>query len=350
VNDGNVENFRFKRITNPEDPGYGGIFDAYGMASAHAVTSFLKSGICALTTKESKFFNNEQLSKELLVAAGYLKKVQHEDGTIDLLSTNFHSTPDTGFIVKWLCPTYHLLEKSQVPQKEALMTALAWFLLPRSTGVQADNEPLGLRNYLGAYIPLIRDRNMLTLHGAVFTRSASWLGYLIYLGAYLHVVLSADARMIGWGYMVVGAGYFAGTLVAGNWLNAMSLRSLLATCMGVMATLMAIQLILSVGLAMSFALMVVISLAAAICIVSHNTLIQNETSAGRATTSGLSTMMFGLGGAFGGAFGGALIAAGGFAALGIGMSVLLALSVLLVGKPRSQGSVTRDPATSSAPS
>ncbi|MFC4873544.1 hypothetical protein [Negadavirga shengliensis] len=128
MNDGNVENLRFKRITNPEDPGYGGISDAYGMASAHAVTSFLKSGICALATEESKFYNNESLSKELLAAAEYLKKVQHEDGTIDLLSTNFHSTPDTGFIVKWLCPTYHLLERGQVPQKEALMTALAGFL------------------------------------------------------------------------------------------------------------------------------------------------------------------------------------------------------------------------------
>ena len=36
--------------------------------------------------------------------------VQHDDGTIDLHSTNFHSTPDTAFFVNYLSPVYIVLK------------------------------------------------------------------------------------------------------------------------------------------------------------------------------------------------------------------------------------------------
>jgi predicted MFS family arabinose efflux permease len=223
-------------------------------------------------------------------------------------------------------------------------TALARLVLPRSAGPRVENEPFHPRSYLSAYRPLFRDRNMLALYIALFTRTACWLGYFIYLGAYLNIVLAAGTRTIGWGYMVAGAGFFAGTFIAGGWLNNLGLRPLLAICLGVMAPLMVIQLTSPVGLATAFAFMAAISFVAAISSVCLNTLLQNETPAGRATTSGLGTMMFGLGAAAGGALGGVLIAVGGFPALGIGLSSLLAISIFLVWKPRGQGLVTLIPA------
>jgi hypothetical protein len=45
------------------------------------------------------------------------------------VSTNFHSTPDTGFIVKWLAPCWRLLEKSEVSAKQGLSDSLKQFLL-----------------------------------------------------------------------------------------------------------------------------------------------------------------------------------------------------------------------------
>jgi MFS transporter, DHA1 family, inner membrane transport protein len=221
-----------------------------------------------------------------------------------------------------------------------LVTVLARLLLPPLAAPPGESEPFQFRSYLGAYRPLLRDRNMLALYGALFTRAACWLGYFIYLGGYLSLVLGTDTRTIGWGYMVAGTGFFVGTLIAGGRLNSLGLRPLLVLCLGVMAPLMVAQLTLPVGLAAAFALMTVISFVAAISAVCLNTVLQNETPAGRATTAGLGSLMFGLGSAAGGALGGALIAIGGFPALGIGLASLLSISIFLVWKPRGEGSVT----------
>lgn len=100
------------------------------------------------------------------------------------------------------------------------------------------------------------------------------------------------------------------------------------------------NLTIPVGLAAAFALMAAISFVAAVSAVCLNTLLQNETSAGQATKSGLGTMMIGLGSAAGGALGGALIAVGGFPALGIGLPGLLSSrsswSGNLAGRTRSR--------------
>ncbi|CAN5842997.1 hypothetical protein BH24BAC1_BH24BAC1_19980 [soil metagenome] len=128
LNDERVKRLRKARVTDQNDPAYGGILDGYEMAHAHNATAFIQSGICALVSKESAFSSNRELTGELVLAAKHLLKLQHADGTIDLLSTNFHSTPDLGFIVKWLCPVYRLLDKSSVPGRKALVQPLGEFL------------------------------------------------------------------------------------------------------------------------------------------------------------------------------------------------------------------------------
>ena len=128
LNDQRVESHRKVRVTDKTNPAYGGILDGNDIAHAHGVTSFLQAGLCALVSKESVYYNSKALMAELVPAAKYLQKLQHPDGTIDLFSTNFHSTPDLGFIVKWLAPGYRLLNKSSVPGKKALLQPLTEFL------------------------------------------------------------------------------------------------------------------------------------------------------------------------------------------------------------------------------
>ncbi|MEX2514503.1 MAG: hypothetical protein WD398_16495 [Cyclobacteriaceae bacterium] len=128
-NDGSVDRILERYISEKSDPKFGAILDAYAIPSPHASTSFLKSGICALITEESKYFKDGSLLEKLGHAANFLLNLQHEDGTIDLLSTNFHSTPDTGFIVKWLAPIYRMLLVSGVSQKELITQPLLTFLM-----------------------------------------------------------------------------------------------------------------------------------------------------------------------------------------------------------------------------
>ncbi|MEX0882664.1 MAG: hypothetical protein WDZ72_04255 [Cyclobacteriaceae bacterium] len=128
-NDGSVDRILEWYISEKSDPKLGAILDAYGIPSPHASTSFLKSGICALITEESKYHKDGSLLEKLGHSAKFLLNLQHEDGTIDLLSTNFHSTPDTGFIVKWLAPIYRMLLASTVSQKEKISQPLFTFLM-----------------------------------------------------------------------------------------------------------------------------------------------------------------------------------------------------------------------------
>jgi hypothetical protein len=128
-NDGSVKRILERYVDDKDSVYYGAVLDSYEMVTAHSLTSFLRAGICALISPESVYFNGQELKEKLLLSCNYLRSLQHADGTIDLVSTNFHSTPDTGFIVKWLAPVWRLLENSEVSAKESLSVALKQFLL-----------------------------------------------------------------------------------------------------------------------------------------------------------------------------------------------------------------------------
>lgn len=127
-NDINLSNILQRFVGNRNSSKYGGVLDAYGMATAHSATSLIKTGLNALVSEESEFYGDKELVSSLAACCEFLLSVQHEDGTVDLVSTNFHSTPDIGFIVKWLAPGYRLLAESTVPNKAAILTPLRQFL------------------------------------------------------------------------------------------------------------------------------------------------------------------------------------------------------------------------------
>ena len=62
------------------------------------------------------------------LAMACLMRVQHEDGTIDLHSTNFHSTPDTAFLVNYLSPVYVVLKRMDQKGLSDLIKGLEQFL------------------------------------------------------------------------------------------------------------------------------------------------------------------------------------------------------------------------------
>lgn len=108
---------------------YGGVCDSWNIFNPHSTAGLIKTLSVAFTTEKSKFFQKETLVEPMILAAKYLLKIQHVNGTIDLLSTNFHSTPDTAFVVEPLWLSYNLLKNQQNDQITELLDSLREFML-----------------------------------------------------------------------------------------------------------------------------------------------------------------------------------------------------------------------------
>ncbi len=87
------------QITAAGHPQRGGAADAYGLYSAYPAAGLLLTGAASLVSEGSRHHRSAALRERLRLAVKYLEGKQHADGTIDLLITNFHSTPDLGFVV-----------------------------------------------------------------------------------------------------------------------------------------------------------------------------------------------------------------------------------------------------------
>jgi len=107
---------------------FGGVHDSWKIYTPGSTGGLIKILAISFTQAESIYYLDESLVKPMELAAKYLLKVQHADGTIDLLSTNFHSTPDTGFVVEPLCACYKLLKRTQFNGKNELLGLLKEFL------------------------------------------------------------------------------------------------------------------------------------------------------------------------------------------------------------------------------
>ncbi|GAB3335417.1 hypothetical protein GCM10027299_44380 [Larkinella ripae] len=128
ANDEQIGKVRANRVKETGSPAFGGFKDADDIPNAQSTADFVRRSCCALSCPESTFYRSKELLGETGLALQYLLKLQHSDGTIDLPMTNFHSTPDTGFIVKRLTTAYSLLDRSGTPGAEPVLASLKTFL------------------------------------------------------------------------------------------------------------------------------------------------------------------------------------------------------------------------------
>jgi len=77
----------------------GGLPDASGLYHCGAAAHLLRDAAAAYFHPQSAFHASQDLFDRMKLAADFLARFQNEDGNIDLLSTNFNSPPDTGFVV-----------------------------------------------------------------------------------------------------------------------------------------------------------------------------------------------------------------------------------------------------------
>ncbi|MGA0558051.1 hypothetical protein ACO2Q8_15435 [Larkinella sp. VNQ87] len=128
ANDQQIGQIRAYRVVEAGNEAFGGIRDSDDIPNAQSTADFVRRCSCAISCPESAFYRSKELLGETAQAVQYLLKIQHSDGTIDLPSTNFHSTPDTGFIVKRLTTGYGLLSRSGTPGQETVLPNLKLFL------------------------------------------------------------------------------------------------------------------------------------------------------------------------------------------------------------------------------
>jgi hypothetical protein len=127
LNDNSVDQ-SLKNQNRQPGPDFGGFTDHQKIFNPHSTAGFVRVGANALFLPNSKHHQSVDLVGHMDHAMAYLLKLQHADGTIDLLSTNFHSTPDTAFLVKRLANAYKLIEQSGTKGVAQLQQKIQTFL------------------------------------------------------------------------------------------------------------------------------------------------------------------------------------------------------------------------------
>lgn len=92
---------------------FGGVCDNWKIYNPHSSAGLIKTLSVSYSSEKSKYYRHGSLIEPMNLAAKYLLKIQHSDGTIDLLSTNFHSTPDTAFVVEPIWLSYQLMKQDE---------------------------------------------------------------------------------------------------------------------------------------------------------------------------------------------------------------------------------------------
>ena len=128
LNDKNVPTLLNKQIDKPGDRWDGGLANAHEIPNPHSTRSFITVLASAYASEYSEYYLSPELEKPLEKASACLLNVQYEDGTIDLYSTNFHSTPDTAFIVNDLAPAYNCLKRLDRPGLKPCLANIELFL------------------------------------------------------------------------------------------------------------------------------------------------------------------------------------------------------------------------------
>ncbi len=99
ANDDAVAKSMDAQATDTSHPFRGGIADARELYLAGAAGRFIQQAVAAHFCESSRFFKDDGVVERIQYALSFLQARQSSDGNIDLLTTNFNSPPDTGFVV-----------------------------------------------------------------------------------------------------------------------------------------------------------------------------------------------------------------------------------------------------------
>jgi hypothetical protein len=98
-NDAAVRALLVSQIADPSSPYRGSVPDQFGLHAAGSAGGAAETLAASFVHPQSSFRQDRILLDRIRLAAGFLERSQSPQGNIDLLTTNFNSPPDTGFVV-----------------------------------------------------------------------------------------------------------------------------------------------------------------------------------------------------------------------------------------------------------
>ncbi len=110
--DASVERVLKTQITDPKSRWRGIYADEYGLHNPGTAAGVIDTLLTAFLQPRSRYYNDDAVPERIRLAAELLSRVQTPDGNINLLTTNFNSPPDTGFVVRALCPSVTLAKRA----------------------------------------------------------------------------------------------------------------------------------------------------------------------------------------------------------------------------------------------
>jgi hypothetical protein len=107
-----VDNLLKRQNTSPNDRWRGFIPDEFGIHHPGTGSGIIDACVAAWLHPRSRHHKSSAMPQRIQLAADALKRHQTADGNWHLLSTNFNSPPDTGFIVWAMAPGATLLKRA----------------------------------------------------------------------------------------------------------------------------------------------------------------------------------------------------------------------------------------------
>jgi hypothetical protein len=129
IHDIQLASYQKYKVTQKENKYFGGYMDDAELPNPHSTAGFIGKSCMLWTCEESVFYQQPALLPDIELALISLLKMQHADGTIDLLSTNFHSTPDTAFALENIIPAYRFISAYNNPIASKVQNLLKQFII-----------------------------------------------------------------------------------------------------------------------------------------------------------------------------------------------------------------------------
>jgi hypothetical protein len=128
INDRHLANYTPLRVTDARHRFVGGYRNDADIPNPQTTSGFLMLASLLLSRPESIHYRSPALVESIDAAARAILVMQHTDGTIDLPETNFHSTPDTAFVLENVIPAFTFLTAATASGTEPALRLLQTFL------------------------------------------------------------------------------------------------------------------------------------------------------------------------------------------------------------------------------